>query len=103
MNNHEVFHILHERLKEGVYFLAALENQPILKDKLKDEVNSLYRAFNDRDLINSRHTLDTWTARLEGAGLVDVQEVGRARMYSISDLGREMIEHVQAQNSQKDE
>ena len=100
MSVDELFHILYERCKdEGLMFLVALEdaNEPLLKDKLKDQVNRFYKnTYNiDEDLIKSRHTLDTWTARLEGAALVDVKEIGRARMYSITDLGRTMIEYAQ--------
>lgn len=102
MRVEELFHILYERCKdEGLMFLVTLEdaNEPLLKDKLKDQVNKFYKhTYNtDTDLIKSRHTLDTWTSRLEGAGLVDVKEVGRARMYSITDLGRTMIEYAQTQ------
>lgn len=102
MRVEELFHILYERCKdEGLMFLVTLEdaNEPLLKDKLKDQVNNFYKhTYNiDTDLIKSRHTLDTWTSRLEGAGLVDVKEVGRARMYSITDLGRTMIEYAQTQ------
>lgn len=94
MDREEILHTLSSRLKDGgLYFLVALSSSegPVLKEKLRDLVNEQYQARRGIKLINSRYTLDIWTARLEGAGLVDVQEIGRARSYSIAPLGRELI------------
>lgn len=94
MDKEKILSILSERLKEeGLYFLVALSraNGPLLKEKLRDVVNDQFQQKKGKKLINSRYTLDIWAARLEGAGLVDVQEVGRARLYSLAPLGEELI------------
>jgi DNA-binding transcriptional ArsR family regulator len=96
MDKDQIIKILSDRLKDdGLYFLAVLDrlHSPILKEQLRDAVNEHYEAKRGKKLINSRYTLDIWTARLEGAGLVDVTEVGRARLYSLTNLGRYVIEY----------
>ncbi|MCM3716061.1 hypothetical protein M3202_18575 [Alkalihalobacillus oceani] len=95
-----IFSIFLERLDdEGIWFMLALRraSQPLLKDKLKDEVNRLYleNNMNDGDeklLVTSRYILDKYTERLVGAGLVNVTEIGKARLYSLSQLGEEFLE-----------
>lgn len=97
MTKDEIINTLVERLRdEGLYFLVALKksNEPILKEKLRDLVNEYYLEKKGISLIKSRYTLDTWTSRLEGAGLVDVKEIGRARMYSLSTLGNEVLQEI---------
>lgn len=89
--------------EESKWFLWTLkmENSSLHKEKLRDIANENYRemqlkAGNHKSapLVQSRHGLDIHTARLEGAGLVSVKEVGRIRMYSLSELGNELLEYV---------
>lgn len=74
--------------------------KPLLKEQLKDEVNRIYlekkkSADNDlKPLVTSRYVLDRFTQRLEGAGLVDVEEIGKARLYSLSKLGNQFLEYT---------
>ncbi|MER7786503.1 MULTISPECIES: hypothetical protein [Streptomycetaceae] len=92
----ELLDILGDRLgNEGLCFLIALaeSDRPLLKAQLGDRAQELHK--NGTTALNSRHHLDILTARIEGAGLVDVTEVGRSRLYSLSNLGNILIEHLQ--------
>jgi DNA-binding transcriptional ArsR family regulator len=97
MDKDKILHILSERLQpEGLYFLVVLIRSDISipKEKLGETVNEMYRAnHNGADLVKTRFALDTWTSRLHGAALVDIREVGRVRLYSISELGKELLEY----------
>lgn len=104
MQEIEFFDILLENLSnESKWFLFILqqEEQPINKELLKDMANESYSKRNtekgitsSEPLIPSRHLLDIHTARLEGAGLVQVQKVGRIRMYSITPLGKKLLKYA---------
>lgn len=75
--------------------MAALAKagKPVNKERIKELTNNHFLLIRkDQELlIRSRHTLDLLVARLEGAGLVDVDGVGRAKMYKLSELGKELI------------
>src|SRR4051794_17228955 len=106
MNNPDIMRLLYERLQEeGLYFLVSLDEETLLKDELWDAVNENYRKYGHKGpedkLITSRYILDHWTARLQGAGLVDVREIGRARMYHITQLGKAMIDYAQKQGKKE--
>lgn len=98
-----IFDIFTERMQqEGLWFMLALRDaqKPLLKEQLKEEVNRIYMekmTFSDTDpkpLVTSRYILDRYTQRLEGAGLVDVEEIGKARLYSISNLGNHFLDYT---------
>ncbi|TFI47438.1 hypothetical protein E4O93_12715 [Diaphorobacter sp. DS2] len=98
-----IFDIFIQRMQpEGIWFMLALRDakKPLLKEQLKDEVNRIYlekkkSADNDlKPLVTSRYVLDRFTQRLEGAGLVDVEEIGKARLYSLSKLGNQFLEYT---------
>ncbi|OIJ09449.1 hypothetical protein BKP35_16475 [Anaerobacillus arseniciselenatis] len=98
-----IFDIFTERMQqEGIWFMLALRDahKPLLKEQLKEEVNRIYmekKSFSDNEpkpLVTSRYVLDRYTQRLEGAGLVNVDEIGKARLYSLSDLGRQFLEYT---------
>lgn len=96
----EILQALLDRLGDGQWMLAVLmtHNKPLNKEKLGSLTNEFYRKFKNKDLIGSRHTLDELTARLEGAGLVDIPDLGgRARFYVISKLGKELIQFKEHQ------
>jgi hypothetical protein len=109
INKEEIFDIFAERLEDGIWFILALKekNKPILKDHLKDEVNELYikkmtanrSNTNVGPLITSRYILDRYTNRLEGAGLVNVENIGKARLYSLSNLAYEFIDYTRRKRS----
>jgi len=94
-------------LGSGIWVLAVLKNEgrPINKERLGILTNKLYqeamaqRKNSDspvQELIGSRHTLDQLTAKLEGAGLVDIPDMpGRATFYALSPLGEELIQYKQ--------
>lgn len=102
------FEILFENLTlESKWFLAILskQQQPINKEQLGELVNTMYIAKqssegveNPSPLIGSRYPLDIHTARLEGAGLVKVTEHGRMRFYSITKLGKQLLEYTANKN-----
>lgn len=88
---------------ESKWFLWALmkEKGSLHKEQLRDIANEGYREMQLRSgnlkpspLVPSRHGLDIHTARLEGAGLVSVKEIGRIRMYSLTELGQELLNYV---------
>lgn len=98
----QILGILLDNLKEGIWILAILhgENGPLPKEKLKNKVNEHYKKQNEgNELITSRHVLDVLCARLEGAGLVHVaSDKLRARRYSITVLGNQIIEEYHKRN-----
>lgn len=103
LSREQILTILSDRLGNGKWALAILkkENRPLNKELLGELVNESYQqqARDGKKLLGSRHMLDEMAARLEGAGLVDVSEVGRARLYQLSQLGEELILHIQSQKS----
>lgn len=101
------FKILFENLSdESKWFLVVLIQQKeyINKEQLRELTNKAYFKANDLDevsavpLIPSRYSLDIHTARLEGAGLVEVKELGRMRLYLITSLGKQLLDYVGKQN-----
>jgi len=105
-----IFEILTERLQqEGIWFMLALRDakKPLLKEQLKDEVNRIYtekKKVSDglpKPLVTSRYILDRYTERLEGAGLVNVDEIGKARLYSLSDLGHYFLDYTRRKRENK--
>lgn len=107
INKEDIFDIFAERLENGIWLILALKekNKPILKDHLKDEVNQLYITKKSSNgsaiapIITSRYVLDRYTNRLEGAGLVNVENIGKARLYSLSPLAYEFIEYYRSKKS----
>lgn len=97
------FKILYENLSvESKWFLVVLVQQKdyINKEQLRDLTNKAYVKAKELDenngtpLISSRYLLDIHTARLEGAGLVEVKEMGRMRLYMITTLGKQLLEYA---------
>lgn len=113
LDKEKIMGILTENLsEESKWFLWALkiENGSLHKEKLRDITNENYRKMqikegnpNPQPLVQSRHGLDIHTARLEGAGLVTVKEVGRIRMYSLSTLGLELLEYAAKKGKSSEE
>jgi hypothetical protein len=84
---------------DGAWVLAALawHGKPVAKEKLRDITNAYYRRAKPDEAempIRSRHLLDEMAARLEGAALVTVFPKGKAKMYMVSELGNELIQHM---------
>ena len=102
------YEILKDNLSnESKWFLAMLqkEKEAINKEQLWEITNKSYILLEEKQgivdpspLISSRYLLDIHTARLEGAGLVQVKELGRMRLYSITPLGRQLFEYIKQQN-----
>lgn len=105
----DFFNILYKSLStESQFFLVALlqHKEPLNKEQLWELANELYiqreikrGRENVSKLIPSRYSLDIHTSRLEGAGLVDVKEIGRMRMYSITKLGEALLNYARQQNN----
>ncbi|MFC5651013.1 hypothetical protein ACFPYJ_18255 [Paenibacillus solisilvae] len=91
--------LLLERLGYGKWALAILkkEDRPLNKELLGELVNQYYQQQTNtkEKLLGSRHMLDEMAARLEGAALVDITVLGRARLYKVSSLGEELISFIQ--------
>ncbi|MFC0273769.1 hypothetical protein ACFFIX_20490 [Metabacillus herbersteinensis] len=96
MNKEDLLDILSERLNNGIHILIALKDGPLLKEEIMERVNTYYKEKmkTNENLIASKHTLNIYAARLEGAGLVNVKELGRARMYSRSELADELTAYM---------
>lgn len=96
----EIINILKSRLtnESKIFLYVLLESGPLYKDELKDLANERYHSAagilpnNDNPLINSRHAMDIHTARLEGAGLVDIKFQGRVKLYQLSKLGKLLLQ-----------
>lgn len=98
----KIFDKLQESLSlQSKWFLVTLitENRDLHKEELRNLANDAYKkkvtgSGSDDLLVPSRYNLDLHTARLEGAGLVNVKEVGRVRIYSVSTLGIEFFKYA---------
>jgi len=98
----QVMDILKKNLSdESKWILSALitSTNPTSKEKLWKLTNTLYIEKGiSKDpkakIISSRYVLDIHTARLEGAGLVEVTALGRIRVYSVSEFGKMFINHL---------
>lgn len=103
MTREQILECLLTKIGDGIWVLAALMKvgKPINKAGLKKLTNDHFclKKQSDELPIRSRHTLDQITARLEGAGLVNIQVIGRTRMVQLSDLGNEVINFRQNYNS----
>lgn len=103
MHEKDFLEILENNLsEESTWFLVILfeAGKPINKALLNDMANEAYAERQSKKgqstteiLIPSRHLLDIHTARLEGAGLVEVEVLGRIRMYSITELGKKLLNY----------
>lgn len=58
------------------------------------EQNLVEPLKNGGPLIRSRHMLDVYAARLEGGGVVTIEEVGRIRIYRLSEQGKEVMRYI---------
>lgn len=97
----DVLDVLKERMsKESLLLLSTIkvQNEAIAKEELWRLANENYKARqpdqSGKDFIASRYTLDIHTARLEGAGLVDIKTYGRIRTYTMSSLGLEFWKYI---------
>jgi hypothetical protein len=79
--------------ESGLWMMGALQKagKPMPKERLRIITNEHRRAQEEGDMIRSRHTLDQISSKLEGAGMIDIECIGRTKMYTLSDLGEELI------------
>lgn len=91
----DIIEKLIERLENGKWYLIVLSQaeKELGKDELLQLVNQRYRDKHGKDLILSRPTHTVHTARLEAAGLVDIERHGRYSYIKLSALGREILEY----------
>ncbi|WP_084242425.1 hypothetical protein [Planomicrobium okeanokoites] len=94
----DILDILVTRLTdESMLLLGTLMKikEPIAKEELWRAANQVKKSTDPKkeNVINSRYTLDTSIARLEGAGLLNVKAYGRIRTYTVSELGYEFYQH----------
>lgn len=99
MTRDQILSAIAKGIGDGAWVLAALawHGKPVAKEKLRDITNSYYRRAKPDESempIRSRHLLDEMAARLEGAALVTVMPKGKAKMYTVSELGKELIQHL---------
>jgi len=95
----QILSALSRSIGDGAWVLAALawHGKPVAKEKLRDVTNIYFRRAKPDETelpIRSRHLLDEMAARLEGAALVTVTPKGKAKMYAVSALGKELIQHM---------
>ena len=95
LTKNDILNTLNSSIGDARWLLAALKKngEPLSKEQLKDEANELYKQQNQDKLIKSRHTHDVLAAKLEGAGVVNIKEYGRARFYEVSALGHELANY----------
>lgn len=99
----DIFNIFAERLTNESMLLFSILidlNEPIFKEELWRVANLSKESTDPKKekFINSRYSLDTNIARLEGAGLVNVKAYGRIRTYTVSQLGHEFMAHYKKYN-----
>ena len=92
----DVLQLLHQRLTvESTWILAVLldEKRFVPKEELWQLVNDCHaqKKGSQLPLIKSRHYLDNFMYRLEGAALVNLQKIGQARLYQITPLGEAVL------------
>lgn len=92
-----------------MWMLAALRvaNRSVQKEQLRDVTNALYKKMHpdveqDQLPIRSRHLLDEAAAMLEGAALVQVAEVAKSKRYTLSLLGKELLDYRQEQMKRRE-
>jgi DNA-binding transcriptional ArsR family regulator len=100
LTREQILEFILEGLGTSLYLLGILNKEgPLHKEQLKEATNEFYAAKNNGEkLIGSRHSLDVLTAKLEGAGVVTVTEVGRSRLFRLSKLGEEIINYSKGGN-----
>lgn len=89
-----------------MWMLAALRmvDRPVQKEQLRDITNALYKQIHpqaEQMPIRSRHLLDEAAAMLEGAALVHVTEVAKSKQYTLSQLGKELLNYRQERLKQE--
>lgn len=102
MNREEILTVLLNNIEEtGLWMLATLKvaGKPVSKTNLRDQTNKRYFEKKEKSLISSRYTLDIFTAKLEGAGLIAVEKVGQVRLYQLTLLGNEIIKFRENERS----
>ncbi|QST02875.1 hypothetical protein IMZ31_20205 (plasmid) [Pontibacillus sp. ALD_SL1] len=111
MERDDIMKLLADRLNDNRYMLLGLAkyehnfDRSPSKMQLMDYANKLYEKAveqgietpenPEQPLIGSRHVLDVYAAKLEGAGLVNVEEIGRVRVFRLSKFGRELLQYIQ--------
>lgn len=105
----EIMNIIRDNLSnESQWILFTLKGakSPLRKELLWEQTNEIHSKFKkddekslqtnnkDEKLLSSRYVLDIHTARLEGAGLVEVEVLGRVRLYKITNWGKEFLEYI---------
>lgn len=99
MTRDQILEELLSRVNDGLWVMAAMMKQApkrVSKEKIGEVTNAYFIEFNPEKEwlpIRSRHTLDIIVAKLEGAALIDVIDEGRAKMYAVSLLGKELINY----------
>lgn len=84
---------------KGQWILAYLSEQitPIKKEAVKDGTNKMFQTLQETEeiLLNSRKVADDNIERLEGAALIAYSvDIGRAKMYYITEGGKEMLKYL---------
>lgn len=92
---------------KGKWVLAFLSEQPgkVKKEAIKDGTNIFYKEQRDTQelIFNSRKTFDDNIERLEGAALIDCTvDLGRAKMYYLTEGGQEMLKHLERKGNSND-
>lgn len=103
LEEHEFLSILKDNLsiqsKWILFTLLQADKQKdhyMKKEKLWEQTNQNYAnnevvKNNDNktdSILSSRYVLDINTARLEGAGLISFEQVGKTKFYKITEFGK---------------
>lgn len=98
--NEEALKALSKALSnKGQWVLAYLSEQttPVKKEAVKDGTNKIFQTIQETNeiLLNSRKVFDDHIERLEGAALIAYNvDIGRAKMYYITEGGKEMLKYL---------
>jgi DNA-binding PadR family transcriptional regulator len=103
LDGEDIYEILLNNLHtDGKFILVLLSgNEDMHKAELKNVANEEYAKMGDEVLFPTRFSLDICTARLEGAGLVNVKTAGRVKLYSLSRLGEELLQYSKSKKMKR--
>lgn len=102
MNETEIIKTLKQSMSTpSLWLLKTLYNEKnntlIAKEILWEKTNELFlKEENNTDfkVISSRYVLDIHTARLEGAALIAYSQIGKVKIYKITDFGIYFLNRV---------
>lgn len=96
MEKNDILEVLRTRNKgAGLAILNVLKkaDSKLTRKELTKQTDELLVANQLERVFRSRHGIEKYIAKLDGAGLIDIEEFGTSHLYSLSELGDELIKY----------